>query len=83
MSSVDLLSTLSDVQMTFMNEIDGKACRVQMTNVYTSKENKNEGIPNNDRNRLPLSRSKILMKFNEIFETKEQEERKKIKNLPE
>ena len=80
MSSVDLLSTLSDVQMTFMNEIDGKACRVQMTNVYTSKENKNEGIPNNDRNRLPLSRSKILMKF---FETKEQEERKKKKNLPE
>ena len=77
-SAVDLLFTLPDVPMTFMNEINGEAYRVQITNVYTSKENKNEGIPNNDRNRL--SRSKSLMKF---IETKEQEEREKEnKNLP-
>ena len=41
-SAIDLLFTLPDVPMTFMNEIDGEAYRVQITNVYTSKENKNE-----------------------------------------
>jgi starch synthase len=79
-SAVDLLFTLPDVPMTFMNEIDGEAYRVQITNVYTSKENKNEGIPNNDRNRL--SRSKSLMKFIETKEQEEREKEKENKNLP-
>ena len=81
-SAVDLLFTLPDVPMTFMKEIDGEAYRVQITNVYTSRDNKNDGNANNNRNKQ-LSRSKSLMKF---IETKEQEEREKEKeenkNMP-
>ena len=59
--------------MTFMNEIDGEAYRVQITNVYTSKENKNEENSAMQNNRLK-SRSKSLMK---LIEYKEQEQREK------
>ena len=79
-SAVDLLFTLPDVPMTFMNEIDGEAYRVQITNVYTSRENKNEVNPNNDRSLL--SRSKSLMKFIETKEQEEREKEKEDKNLP-
>lgn len=37
-SAVDLLFSLPDVPMTFMEEINGEAYRVQVTNVYESKE---------------------------------------------
>ena len=66
--------------MTFMNEIDGEAYRVQITNVYTSRENNNEPNPNNDRSLL--SRSKSLMKFIETKEQEEREKEKEDKNLP-
>ena len=73
-SAIDLLFTLPDVPMTFMNEIDGEAYRVQITNVYTSRENKKEE-DNNQGNRLK-SRSKSLMK---LIETTEQEQREREK----
>ena len=72
-SAIDLLFTLPDIPMTFMNEIDGEAYRVQITNVYTSKENKNEESSTNQGNRLK-SRSKSLMK---LIETTEQEQRER------
>ena len=73
-SAIDLLFALPDIPMTFMNEIDGEAYRVQITNVYTSKENKNnEDTSSNQGNRLK-SRSKSLMK---LIETTEQEQREK------
>jgi hypothetical protein len=37
-SAVDLLFSLPDVPMTFMEEINGEAYRVQITNVYQQKE---------------------------------------------
>ncbi len=75
-TAIDLLFTLPDVPMTFMNEIDGEAYRVQITNVYTSKENKNnEDNSNNQGNRLK-SRSKSLMK---LIESTEQEQREREK----
>ena len=37
-SAVDLLFSLPDVPMTFMDEINGEAYRVQITNVYESKD---------------------------------------------
>ena len=81
-SAIDLLFTLPDVPMTFMNEIDGEAYRVQITNVYTSKENKNDENSGMQSNRLK-SRSKSLMK---LIEYKEQEQREKErdenKNMP-
>ena len=66
-SAIDLLFTLPDVPMTFMNEIDGEAYRVQITNVYTSKENKNEENSALQGNKLK-SRSKSLMRLIESFE---------------
>ena len=73
-SAIDLLFTFPDVPMTFMNEIDGEAYRVQITNVYTSREIKNnEDNSNNQGNRLK-SRSKSLMK---LIESKEQEQRER------
>ena len=66
-SAIDLLFTLPDVPMTFMNEIDGEAYRVQITNVYTSKENKNE--------------ENSLMRLIESFEQEQREkEREKDEN---
>ena len=81
-SAIDLLFTLPDVPMTFMNEIDGEAYRVQITNVYTSKDNKPEENSALQSNRLK-SRSKSLMK---LIEYKEQEQRERErddnKNIP-
>ena len=74
-SAIDLLFTLPDIPMTFMNEIDGEAYRVQITNVYTSKEIKNnEDNSNNQGNNRLKSRSKSLLK---LIESKEQEQREK------
>ena len=81
-SAIDLLFTLPDVPMTFMNEIDGEAYRVQITNVYTSKDSKPEENSALQSNRLK-SRSKSLMK---LIEYKEQEQRERErddnKNMP-
>ena len=81
-SAIDLLFTLPDVPMTFMNEIDGEAYRVQITNVYTSKDNKPEENSTLQSNRLK-SRSKSLMR---LIEYKEQEQRERErddnKNMP-
>ena len=79
-SAIDLLFTLPDVPMTFMNEIDGEAYRVQITNVYTSKENKNEENSALQGNKLK-SRSKSLMRLIESFEQEQREkEREKDEN---
>ena len=79
-SAIDLLFTLPDVPMTFMNEIDGEAYRVQITNVYTSKENKNEENSTLQGNKLK-SRSKSLMRLIESFEQEQREkEREKDEN---
>ena len=68
-SAVDLLFALPDIPMTFMDEIDGEAYRVKITNVYESKEG------NNNNNSLTnITRSKSLMK---LIEAKEQEKRGK------
>lgn len=37
-TAVDLLFTLPDIPMTFMDEIDGEAYRVKITSVYSSQE---------------------------------------------
>ena len=37
-SAIDLLFSLPDIPMTFMDEIEGEAFRVKITNVYSSKE---------------------------------------------
>ena len=71
-SAIDLLFTLPDVPMTFMNEIDGESYRVQITNVYTSKENKNEENSVLQGNKLK-SRSKSLMRLIESFEEEQRE----------
>ena len=79
-SAIDLLFTLPDVPMTFMNEIDGEAYRVQITNVYTSRENKNEDNSPLQANKLK-SRSKSLMRLIESFEQEQREkEREKDEN---
>ena len=69
-SAVDLLFCLPDIPMTFMNEIDGEAYRVQITNVYESKENKQN---ENQGGRLK-TRSKSLLK---LLESQEQEKRER------
>lgn len=57
-SAVDLMFALPDVPMTFMEEINGEAYRVQITNVYESKE-----IPK--ENKLPINfKSKSFMNLN-------------------
>ena len=67
-SAVGLLFSLPDIPMTFMDEIDGEAYRVQITNVYESKENKQ-----NDNQRF-RQRSKSLLK---LIESQEQEKRER------
>jgi hypothetical protein len=57
-SGVDLLFALLDIPMTFMDEIDGEAYRIKITNVYESKYgNKND---NNNLNNGRKVRSKSL-----------------------
>ena len=79
-SAVDLLFSLPEIPMTFMDEIDGEAFRVQITNIYEYKENKMNN--NNNSNKLK-TRSKSLLKLIEIKEQekKEREEENK-KPLP-
>ena len=69
-SAVDLLFSLPDIPMTFMDEIDGEAYRVQITNVYESKENKQN---ENQGGRLK-TRSKSLLK---LLEAQEQEKKER------
>jgi hypothetical protein len=52
-SAVDLLFTLADIPMTFMEEINGQAYRVQITNVYEHRE-----IP---KNLMEAKRSKSFV----------------------
>ena len=67
-SAVDLLFALPDIPMTFMDEIDGEAYRVKITNVYESKDgNNNNNMMNGNK-----TRSKSLLR---LIETKEQEKR--------
>ena len=73
-SAIDLLFTLPDVPMTFMNEIDGEAYRVQITNVYSSRDKNNEDNSNNNQGNRLRSRSKSLMK---LIESTEQEQRER------
>ena len=67
-SAVDLLFSLPDIPMTFMDEIDGEAYRVQITNVYESKENKQ------NENQRFRQRSKSLLK---LIESQEQEKKER------
>jgi len=53
--AIDLLFTLPDVPMTFLNEIDGEAYRLKVTNVYEQKD-----VPKPDK---ALPRSKSLKKL--------------------
>ena len=79
-SAIDLLFTLPDIPMTFMNEIDGEAYRVQITNVYKSRENKNnEDSSINQGNRL-RTRTKSLLKFIEYSEQEERDKEKEKNN---
>jgi starch synthase len=58
-SAVDLLFTLPDVPMTFMEEINGEAYRLQITNVYEHRE-----VPKNPQI-LQRSKSFISLDFDE------------------
>ena len=69
-SAVDLLFCLPDIPMTFMDEIDGEAYRVQITNVYESKENKQ----NDNQGGRIRARSKSLLK---LLEAQEQERKER------
>ena len=71
-SAVDLLFSLPEIPMTFMDEIDGEAFRVQITSVYEFKENK-DNSDNNNSGRIK-TRSKSLLK---LIETKEQEKKER------
>ena len=70
-SAVDLLFGLPDIPMTFMDEIDGEAYRVQITNVYEAKEGKSN-ISNSTSSTGLKTRSKSLLR---LIEAKEQEQR--------
>lgn len=71
-SAVDLLFALPDIPMTFMDEIDGEAYRVKITNVYESKDgNNNNNMMNGNK-----ARSKSLLR---LIETKEQEKKRQRK----
>jgi len=54
--AIDLIFTLPDVPMTFMNEIDGAAYRIHVTNVYEQKElpKKKEGIFKRSKSHIAL-----------------------------
>ena len=69
-SAVDLLFCLPDIPMTFMDEIDGEAYRVQITNVYESKDNKQ----NDSQGGRLRARSKSLLK---LLEAQEQERKER------
>ena len=71
-SAIDLLFTLPDIPMTFMDEIDGEAYRVKITNVYESKDG-NKDIYNRSSSGI-RTRSKSLLK---LIEAKEQEKKEK------
>ena len=73
-SAVDILFSLPDIPMTFMNEIDGEAYRVQIVNVYESKESKNSSSSTSlsSASTKITTRSKSLMR---LIESKQQEQR--------
>ena len=73
-AAVDLLFTLPDVPMTFMNEIDGEAYRVKIINVYETRDNKTRSA--STTNLSSKKRSKSLMK---LIESKQQEQREREK----
>ena len=70
-SAVDLLFSLPEIPMTFMDEIDGEAYRVQITSVYEYKDNKNNESNNSGKIK---TRSKSLLK---LIESKEQEKKER------
>ena len=70
-SAVDLLFSLPEIPMTFMDEIDGEAYRVQITSVYEYKDNKNNDSNNSGKIK---TRSKSLLK---LIESKEQEKKER------
>ena len=78
-SAVDLLFSLKELPMTFMDEIDGEAYRVQITSVYESKENKNENQNLSNKNKM---RSKSLLKLIESKEMEKKEREEKNNNKP-
>ena len=71
-SAVDLLFSLPEIPMTFMDEIDGEAFRVQITSVYEHKDIKTSN-DNNMSGKLK-TRSKSLLK---LIESKEQEKKER------
>jgi starch synthase len=72
-AAVDLLFTLPDVPMTFMNEIDGEAYRVKIVNVYERKDTSQLG-GSSTANLTSKKRSKSLMR---LIESKQQEQRER------
>ena len=78
--ATDLLFTLPDVPMTFMNEIDGEAYRVQIINIFTSRESKkNIDEKINNKGNIIKTRSNSLKK---LLESMWQEEtNKKLTNF--
>lgn len=70
-SAVDLLFSLPDIPMTFMDEIDGEAYRVQIVNVYESKDSNRGSVSSGSSTKIS-TRSKSLMR---LIESKEQEQR--------
>ena len=72
-AAVDLLFTLPDVPMTFMNEIDGEAYRVKIVNVYETKDGAKSGNASTT-NLTSKKRSKSLMR---LIESKQQEQRER------
>ena len=75
-AAVDLLFSLPDIPMTFMNEIDGEAYRVKIVNVYESKE-KPQGSSSTTNLLSSKKRSKSLMR---LIESKHQELKEKEKS---
>ena len=76
--AVDLLFSLPDIPMTFMDEIDGEAYRVQIINVYNSQDKTGSSSSNLLNKDNKKTRSKSLMK---LIESKEQEAREKASRL--
>ena len=76
-SAVDLLFSLPDIPMTFMDEIEGEAYRVKITNIYESKYgyiDKRNNFENGNK-----IRSKSLIRLINIKE-QEKKQREKDKN---
>jgi hypothetical protein len=67
-SAIDLLFALPDVPMTFMEEINGEAYRVQITNVYEQKD-----VPRSQSGRLSITnKSRSVFRLGEESKTSSQ-----------